>query len=147
LPRLRRKSDQAFYFITNGSPLKTDVIALLARVKPVHLIVSVNSLNRGLRSEIMREGRSQTATAVEALERLVDQQIPFGISIAAFPEFPLEDLEQTIQLANELPAAFVRINLPGFTRDLPYEGSFQTEEYWLSIVDFAGSVDYDSKCV
>jgi hypothetical protein len=135
LPRLRAQSDQPFYFITNGSPLTPRTIALLARVKPVDLIVSVNTLDGQRRAETMRERQAQTTVAYSSLARLVDEQIPFGISLAAFPDFPLDDLERTVHLAAELPAAFVRVNLPGYTRELPYTPAFDTQRRWQEVTD------------
>jgi hypothetical protein len=66
----------------------------------------------------------------------VEHEIPFGISVVAFPHFPLDDLEKTIRAADSLPAAFVRVNLPGFTRELPYEHDFDTDEYWATVVEW-----------
>ncbi|WP_250438714.1 radical SAM protein [Caballeronia sp. AZ1_KS37] len=133
LPELRAMTDEPFYFITNGSPLNERVLNLLDRVRPVHLIVSLNTLDEDLRSGVMRERRSQTATALSALKELVDRKIPFGISLAAFPEFSLQDLARTIHVVSDLPAAFVRVNLPGFTRLLPYSGAMNTETQWSRV--------------
>lgn len=134
LPALRERTAEPFYFITNGSPLKGRVLDLLEAVKPVHLIVSINSLDEDLRGSIMHEKTGQTTTAVGALRELVARGIPFGISLAAFPDFPLDDLMRTIRIVDEIGAGFVRVNQPGFTRELPYQGSFDTQEQWNAVM-------------
>jgi len=134
LPALRKRSPEPFYFITNGSPLKGKVLDLLSAIKPVHLIVSINSLDEALRGSVMHERAGQTTTAVGALHELARRQIPFGISIAAFPEFPLADIQRTIRIVDGIGAGFVRVNQPGFTRELPYAGSFDTEKRWADVI-------------
>jgi hypothetical protein len=136
LPRLRRVTADPFYFITNGNPLKGRTLDLLESVKPVHLIVSVNTLDEDLRTTVMGERRSQTLTAMASLRQLVARRIPFGLSVAAFPDFSLADMERTIRLADGLQAGFVRVNLPGFTRQLPYEGSMDTNARWEEVRAF-----------
>lgn len=134
LPALRERTAEPFYFITNGSPLKGKVLDLLSAIKPVHLIVSINSLDEALRGAVMHERAGQTTTAVGALHELAKRQIPFGVSIAAFPEFSLADIQRTIRIVDEIGAGFVRVNQPGFTRELPYSGSFDTNERWTAVV-------------
>ena len=134
LPALRERTPEPFYFITNGSPLKPKIIELLAAVQPVHLIVSINSLDEDLRATVMNERTGQTTIAISALRELAAHRIPFGISLAAFPDFPLSDLRRTIRIVNEIGAGFVRVNLPGFTRELPYQGSFDTEARWNEVM-------------
>ncbi|MGA7312392.1 MAG: radical SAM protein [Silvibacterium sp.] len=143
LPALRQGTNEPFYFITNGSPLKPKLVKLLAEVKPVHLIVSINSIDEERRSEVMREHSSLTSTAISSLRLLVEHEIPFGISVVAFPQFPLHDLERTIRAAASLPATFVRVNLPGFTRELPYEHDFDTDEYWATVVNWVRKLRLD----
>ena len=135
LPKLRKLSDEPFYFITNGNPLNARTIDLLDQVQPVHLIVSVNTFDQGLRGEVMKEGKRRTETALSALEELVRREIPFGISLAAFPDFSFEDMTRTIRVAASIPAAFVRINLPGFTRYLPYPKPIDTLAHWNRVTD------------
>ncbi|AZM52304.1 hypothetical protein DMA15_06590 [Streptomyces sp. WAC 01529] len=134
LPALRERTDDALYFITNGSPLNGRVLDLLEGVQPAHLIVSINSLDEDLRGSVMNERSKQTGTALTALRELAARKIPYGISLAAFPDFPIEDLRQTIKIVDGLGAGFVRVNLPGHTRNLPYQGSFDTDELWTSVM-------------
>lgn len=134
LPALRERTSEPFYFITNGSPLKSRILDLLEAVQPVHLIVSINSLDTEIRGSVMNERSGQTSTAVTALRELAARRIPFGISLAAFPDFPISDLVRTIKIVDEIGAGFVRVNLPGFTRELPYQGKFDTEALWVDVM-------------
>jgi wyosine [tRNA(Phe)-imidazoG37] synthetase (radical SAM superfamily) len=131
---LREVSMHPFYFITNGNPLSVDIIDFLAEVKPVHLIISTNTLDHVLRSSIMKEKESRTKVAYSALERLHEKQIPYGVSVVAFPGFPLEKLEETIYQLNQIKPAFVRINLHGFTRDHPYQEKIDQNTFWGKVV-------------
>jgi uncharacterized Fe-S cluster-containing radical SAM superfamily protein len=140
LPRLRDLSSDPFYFITNGNPLSPRTIDLLARVRPVHLIVSINTFDDGLRGHVMREQKHQTSRALSALQSLVDHGITFGISVAAFPDFSLENLTQTIKIAGSLPSAFIRVNLPGYTRYLPYPHGQITNDYWIKVTELVSSL-------
>ena len=140
LRQLRQQTTKPFFFITNGSPLTPNVIDLLADLKPVHLIVSTNSLDAPLRSSIMREKEAQTMTALSCLQNLIEKEIPFGISLVAFPELSLQRLEETVYKLDSLRPAFIRINLPGFTREHPYPFDFDTEKYWGRVVNWVQSM-------
>lgn len=136
LPEIRKKTKKRFFFITNGSPLRPQVVDLLAEVAPVDLIVSLNDIDPEARASIMNEKPSQTQTALASLALLADREIPFGVSLAAFPDFPLDHLEFTIRAAQEAKAAFVRVNLPGYTRNFPADPPFDTAEHWAGVVSF-----------
>lgn len=130
LRELRARSAEEFYFITNGSPLLPRVIDLLDEVKPVTLIVSTNTIDAPLRTQVMNERRKQTETALSCLERLSARRIPFGLSFVATPEFPAAKLAEAIEKIEPLRPAMIRVNLPGFTRDHPYVIPFDTEAVW-----------------
>ncbi|MCX9193151.1 hypothetical protein C3Y87_17400 [Carbonactinospora thermoautotrophica] len=132
LRELRRRTDKPFFFITNGSPLLPRVIDLLDEVRPVTLIVSTNTLDAPLRMQVMNERRTQTETALKCLEKLAERCIPFGVSFVATPEFPVAKLAESLEKIEPLRPAFVRVNLPGFTRDHPYQLPFDTEALWSS---------------
>lgn len=130
LRELRAKSADEFYFITNGSPLLPRVIDLLDEVGPVTLIVSTNTIDAPLRTQVMNERRKQTETALSCLARLSERKIPFGLSFVATPEFPAAKLAEAIEKIEPLRPAMIRVNLPGFTRDHPYLIPFDTEAVW-----------------
>ncbi|WP_298953752.1 radical SAM protein [uncultured Methylobacterium sp.] len=136
LRHLRSQSCEPFYFITNGSPLKPSIIDILHEFRPVQLMISINTIEDGRRAEVMQENENQTAIARASLERLAAAQIPFAISLAAFPDFGLDELERTIRSAEALGAALVRINLPGFTRQAPYRSEVDLDTYWPEVRDW-----------
>jgi uncharacterized Fe-S cluster-containing radical SAM superfamily protein len=133
---LRQKTDRPFFFITNGSPLTQDVVKLLAEVAPVDIVVSVNDIDPGNRRLVMREKGKQTQTALDALELLSEHRIPFGVSLAAFPQFGLAGMERTIRAVQAAGAAFVRVNLPGYTKTMPAGPDFDSDERWREVVGF-----------
>ncbi len=134
LPALRQRTTQPFEFMTNGSPLTEPVLDLLSDVQPVHLIVSINSLNAQNRQTLMRESKRKTSTALGCLGELAAREIPFGVSFVATPDVPLEVICNSIRKIDSVGAAFVRVNLPGFTRETPDPPQFETREYWTRII-------------
>lgn len=136
LRTLRSRTHRPFFFITNGSPLKPEVIDLLAEVKPVQLIVSTNAVEPLLRGAVMGETKEQTTTALGCFDQLLDREIPFGISLIAFPEIPLADLEKTILQLDKIDIAFIRVNLPGFTRSHPFQPSEALSPFWRETVEW-----------
>lgn len=144
LPELRARSSEPFLFITNGSPLTEQVCDLLAATMPVHVIVSVNTIDAEVRASVMRERKVQTDTALSSLARLSERRIPFAISLAAFPDFSVNALERTVEAIRPLDPTMVRVNLPGFTRELPYRRSFDTEEQWITVLEWLRS--YRTHC-
>jgi wyosine [tRNA(Phe)-imidazoG37] synthetase (radical SAM superfamily) len=140
LRELRQRTSEPFFFVTNGSPLVPRVIDLLAEVQPVELIVSINSIDHDLRSAMMHESERQTLTAMACFERLADRKIPFGVSLAAFPEFPIPLLERTIRSVESCVPTFVRINLPGYTAEMPYAAGEDLDKHWFRVVEWVRSI-------
>lgn len=130
LRELRARSDRDFYFITNGSPLLPRVIDLLTEVQPVTLIVSTNTIDAPLRMQVMNERRTQTQTALQCLELLAERKIPFGLSFVATPDLPVAKMAEALERIEPLRPAMVRVNLPGFTRDHPYQLPFDSSRVW-----------------
>lgn len=130
LRELRARSDRDFYFITNGSPLLPRVIDLLAEVQPVTLIVSTNTVDAPLRMQVMNERRTQTQTALQCLELLAERGIPFGLSFVATPDLPVTKMVEALERIEPLRPAMVRVNLPGFTREHPYQLPFDSARVW-----------------
>jgi uncharacterized Fe-S cluster-containing radical SAM superfamily protein len=136
LGELRALSDQPFFFTTNGNPLTPRLIEQLAAVKPVHLIVSTNTVDEPLRIAVMKESGRRARTALDSLRLLREHEISFGVSVVASPDFTYEQLEDTIHQVGATDAAFVRVNLPGFTRDHPYRMDIDTERSWRTTVEW-----------
>ncbi|WP_262703250.1 MULTISPECIES: radical SAM protein [Streptomyces] len=137
---LRQTTDRPFFFTTNGNPLTPRIVEQLAEVKPVHFVVSTNTVDEPLRQEVMNERPNRTWTALRCLEELRKHEIPFGVSLVATPDFPLEDLTRTIETVSELDPNFIRVNEPGFTRDHPSPMDFDTDVLWGSVIEWTQSM-------
>ncbi|MFE2533494.1 radical SAM protein [Streptomyces sp. NPDC059371] len=137
---LRETTDRPFFFTTNGNPLTPRIVEQLAEVKPVHFVVSTNTVDEPLRQEVMKERPNRTWTALHCLQELRKHEIPFGVSLVATPDFPLEDLTRTIETVSELDPNFIRVNEPGFTRDHPSPMDFDTDILWGSVIEWAQSM-------
>ncbi|MET9671041.1 radical SAM protein [Streptomyces sp. NPDC006475] len=133
---LRETTDRPFFFTTNGNPLTPRIVEQLAEVKPVHFVVSTNTVDEPLRQEVMKERPNRTWTALHCLQELRKHEIPFGVSLVATPDFPLEDLTRTIETVSELDPNFIRVNEPGFTRDHPSPMDFDTDILWGSVIEW-----------
>ncbi|MER8113800.1 radical SAM protein [Streptomyces sp. NPDC094031] len=137
---LRETTDRPFFFTTNGNPLTPRIVEQLAEVKPVHFVVSTNTVDEPLRQEVMKERPNRTWTALHCLQELRRHEIPFGVSLVATPDFPLTDLTRTIETVSELDPNFIRVNEPGFTRDHPSPMDFDTDVLWGSVIEWTQSM-------
>ncbi|KAB1978642.1 radical SAM protein [Streptomyces triticiradicis] len=137
---LRETTDRPFFFTTNGNPLTPRIVEQLAEVKPVHFVVSTNTVDEPLRQEVMKERPNRTWTALHCLQELRRHEIPFGVSLVATPDFPLADLTRTIETVSELDPNFIRVNEPGFTRDHPSPMDFDTDVLWGSVIEWTQSM-------
>jgi len=131
--KLRAKTDRPFYNITtNGVPLTPQMISDLKPLLPFELGISINSTNPGLRRKLMRD--KQPEVAIESMRRLREENMPFLASIVAWPEFTLEDLEQTIRDLDRIPPAEIRVCLPGYSKYFSADPLFDRDEVWQGIV-------------
>lgn len=130
LRALRDQTRETFFFVTNGSPLTPRVVELLREVAPVHLIVSLNTIDPLLRRTVMREQPVHTRTALSCLESVIAAEIPTGVSLVASDDVPLSALAETIRIVSTLPVAFVRVNLYGYTKRHPSPRPGNTDELW-----------------
>jgi hypothetical protein len=131
---LREKTDKPFYNITtNGVPLTAKMIRDLKPLLPFELGISINSTNPALRKKLMRD--KQPEVAIDSMNRLREENIPFLASIVAWPEFTLEDLEQTIRDLDRFPPAEIRVCLPGYSKHFSAEPLFDRDEVWQGIVN------------
>lgn len=133
---LREMTDRPFFFTTNGNPLTPQIVEKLAELKPVHFVVSTNTVDEPLRREVMKEKAGRTWTARHCLEELNKHEIPFGVSVVATPDFPLDDLTRTVETVAEFEPSFIRVNEPGFTRDHPFSVEFDTDQLWGSVIEW-----------
>jgi wyosine [tRNA(Phe)-imidazoG37] synthetase (radical SAM superfamily) len=120
---------------TNGDFLTPAVIDRLARLKPICLVVSLNSANPDVRRRIM--GSRRPETAVEAIPLLREKGLQFVGSIVTPGNHPVEDIAETARYLDRHEALQIRLMLPGFTRFHPAKVRFDTEPCWSSLVALA----------
>lgn len=136
LERLRERTSEPFFFITNGGPLTPEMIGVLERVRPVFLIVSVNTVDINARMRVMKDSLRKAETAIGSFGLLRKAEIPYGASIVMWPNIGLDSLERTLEYLEPYDPAYVRVNLPGFTRNTPRAAvpNMDTDRYWEEVV-------------
>ena len=118
---------------TNGSFLTEDVVAELAKLKPIFLFVSLNGVDIDARRDRMRETDEVSAqTAMRSPSLLREYKIPFGISYVSWPNRSLREIEELVSFAETADALAARICLP-----MTLSG---WEDYWKEIVQFVDSL-------
>jgi len=120
---------------TNADFLTEKVIQELAGLKPISIVVSVNSANGPLRRKIMRSNHAEVA--IKAIPLLREEGIQFVGSIVGPASVPVEDIAETARYLDRYSALQVRLLLPGFTRFHPKEVAFDTLPRWGDIVKTA----------
>lgn len=140
LLELRKKTDDEFFFVTNGSLLKEDLIRFLSTIKPVTLIVSVIVITNEVRSEIMFNNSSDEVSdlnmiTLNSFQLLQKYGIPFIPSITAWPTITYDNLLDTIKFLEPYNPLAIRINMLGYTdTNKPIEGV--TEDFWKTFCTY-----------
>lgn len=133
--RLLRQHDKEEYLtlITNGNRLTQEVVEELAKLKPINVNISLNTLNPQRRRYLMRDQKPEVV--LQSFHLLSQAGIPFGGSIVASPQIPLEELEETILFLHEEGACGIRVVLPGYTRFHPPGAQVDTHHFWPQVVE------------
>ena len=117
---------------TNGTELTKSKIDLLAKVKPVELNVSLNTV--GSRKELMQDYSG--GDLLTKFDYLQQQEVIYHGSIVALPQFVgWEDIDQTIAYLDQYGARTIRVFLPGYTRFSPEEIKFELS-LWEELEEF-----------
>ena len=119
---------------TNGSFLTEDVVARLAKLKPILLMVSLNAGTVQLRQLVMHERSAESAQiAINSFALLKKYDIPAEGSYVPWPSKPLSDMEEALRIMDDNDVVRARICMPSFTK---YHGiePFDTETYWQEIL-------------
>ena len=99
---------------TNGSLFGKETGAFLAALKPLELVISLNSASAKWRRLIMNDNEPETVLAVPEL--LASHDIPFHGSLVALPHLTgFNNLDATVTELNRCGAETIRILLPGYT--------------------------------
>jgi len=113
---------------THGNFLDQATVARLAQLKPVFVVISLNSANPELRARLMRGGRDEVG--IRAFSLLRENGIPFIGSVVPWPSIPLEDVEASLRFLDREQAYLIRVCLPSFTRHSHPVAPFQGWEHW-----------------
>jgi len=120
---------------TNGACLTEDVIARLARLRPILVTVSMNAATPDLRMRTMRDRTPEAARiALESIPLLRKHEIPFLGSYVPWPSKPLSDMADMVRILDRHDAIVARICLPSWTRYSHPQVPFETEVYWGEIL-------------
>jgi uncharacterized Fe-S cluster-containing radical SAM superfamily protein len=120
---------------TNGSRLTEDVIARLARLRPILVTVSMNAATPELRRLTMRDRDPEGAViALDSIPLLRQYELPFLGSYVPWPSKPLSDMADMVRLLDRHDAVVARICLPSWTDYSHAEPPFDTENYWREIL-------------
>jgi uncharacterized Fe-S cluster-containing radical SAM superfamily protein len=120
---------------TNGSCLTEDVVARLARLRPILVTVSMNAATPELRLRTMCDRKPEgAAIALDSIPLLRKHGIPFLGSYVPWPSKPLSDMADMVRLLDRYDAVVARICLPSWTDYSHPKPPFDTDAYWSEIL-------------
>ena len=126
---------------TNGACLTEDVVARLARLRPILVTVSMNAATPDLRMRTMRDRTPEAARiALESIPLLRTHEIPFLGSYVPWPSKPLSDMADMVRILDDYDAIVARICLPSWTRYSHAQVPFKTDAYWTEILQMIDSL-------
>ncbi len=134
LKLVRSQSCRWITLTTNGKGLTEPIIAQLATLKPVYVVLSLNTTDPAMRVDVMRDRTPDIA--IKAPQWLRDYEIPFAISCVPWPTVPNSYLQECLLYGDAAGAESLRVSLPGYTR---YNAAaavwFDTQQYWTDLVE------------
>ena len=130
----KRSPDEYFGIVTNGRLLTEPMIKELARLRPLSILISLNSADPERRRRLMMDLNPEVA--INAVKLLEQYRIPFEGAIVPWPTLPLEDVGKTIRYLSEHNAYRIIINLPTWTKGMSETPLFDSNEVWSSIVAY-----------
>ncbi|KAF0121577.1 MAG: radical SAM superfamily enzyme PDZ domain-containing protein, partial [bacterium] len=135
LQEVRKKSDKLIRITTNGSTLTEEMIDYLLGFNPLHLDVALHSSSTHRRQRLMHDKTPEIA--IKSLPLLRKAGIPYNIVIVPWPdgspEEMLDDMERTIEYADENDAHLAEISLPGYSKYFSEDELFDHDFIWEAI--------------
>jgi NifB/MoaA-like Fe-S oxidoreductase len=134
LERLRAHNpDELLSFVTNGSYFTPDVVARLARLRPIFFNLSLYSTDEAVRRTVL--GDRRPGNAVRAVELLAEHRVPYMTNVVMWPSIPLDDLDRTVAHAERNGATVMRVCLGGYSRYLDGDFErFEVDDFWPAVV-------------
>jgi DNA repair photolyase len=135
LQEVRKKSDKLIRITTNGSTLTEEMIDYLLGFNPLHLDVALHSSSTHRRQRLMHDKTPEIA--IKSLPLLRKAGIPYNTVIVPWPdgspEEMLDDMERTIEYADENDAHLAEISLPGYSKYFSEDDLFDHDSIWEAI--------------
>lgn len=134
LSMLRNYSaEEMIILTTNGHWLTFENVKKLASLKPILLVVSLNSANINIRKNLMNDRRA--AISINSLVILKEFGIPFVSSVVPWPTTPEDDLVNTLNYIDNCEARAIRVTLPGYSKYFSAAPLFDTKSYWEQLIE------------
>lgn len=145
---LREKTDDDFFFVTNGTLLEEDFVYFLSTVKPVTLIVSVIVISNEKRSDIMFNDSNHNiddlnTTTLNSFKLLHKYKIPFIPSITAWPTIDYDNLIDTIRFLEPYSPLAIRINMLGYT-DTNKPKDDVPNDFWYTFCTYLKKAEFET---
>ncbi len=134
MSKLRVKTPDIFYIYTNGEALTAENIIKLKELSPVLVNLSMSSANIETRKRVTRDRNPEIA--INSVKELNKHQIPFEITLVAWPTISLEDIEDSIRYVDKYSPMYIKVILPGYSRFYKRPFSENSREYNLKVIRF-----------
>lgn len=137
LEEIRAKTDRLIRVSTNGTTLTEEMIGYLSRFNPLHLDIALHSSSPTRRQRLMRDRSPEVA--IKSLPLLRNAGIVYDIVIVPWPDGSLDemldDMEKTIDYADENHVRLVQISLPGYSKYFSEKEFFDHDLMWETITE------------
>lgn len=133
LEKIRKKTDLPISVQTNGSELDEEIIDKLNKYSPIAIMVSLNSSNKMVRKEAMKDINPDTS--IDSLAYLQKQKIPYLISLTHWYKSPIDELRETIIFVDKFEPYLIRMNLEAYSKYHPLYDKYNLYEHWNRIVN------------
>ncbi len=140
LYEVRKKYPDVFIndLTTHGGHLTKDILGRLAELKPLFLVISLNSSELSTRKYLMKQkGCAQAITVPPALK---DLGIQYMGSIVPWPSAGINNLEESIRYLDEHEPYLIRICLPSYTSLDQKKAPFSGTEFWLEVKNLVETI-------
>jgi sulfatase maturation enzyme AslB (radical SAM superfamily) len=145
LKEIRKKSnDELISIVTNGTCLNEDLIEKLQAIKPLFLNISIYTLDKDNRKNILHD--KSPDSIIKVIPLLKKYQIPYSANVVMWPGMSEKELKETILFLEENDVTLIRICLGAYSKKIkPKIGNFKLEDYWPQFVEWTNNISKESK--
>lgn len=134
MSRLRQKTTDIISIYTNGEALTCENINKLSSLMPLLVNLSMTSSNPETRTRVTRDRNPEIA--INSIKEMKRREIPFEITLVAWPTISMEDLEKTISYADDYSPMYIKVILPGYSRFYKKPFKENSLDYNLGVIRF-----------